>query len=54
VFCVFSFEIEILKGEHSLIEDIIKFNHKNLIIIYEPILSKVSAESNCNIWVFKF
>ena len=49
----YSFEIEILKGEHSLIEDIIKFNHKNLIIIYEHILSKVSAESKSNIWVFK-
>ena len=49
----YSFELEVLKGEYSLIEDIIKFNHKNLIIIYEHILSKVSAESKSNVWVFK-
>ena len=49
----YSFELDILKGDYSNIEDIIKYNHKNLIIIYEHILSKVSAESKSNVWVFK-
>ena len=49
----FSFEIDILKGEFSYLEDILQFNHKNLINIYEHILSKVSSESKSNIWVLK-
>ena len=49
----YSFELNMFKGDYSNIEDIIKYNHKNLIIIYEHILSKVSAESKSNVWVFK-
>ena len=49
----FSFEIDILNGEYSILEDILDLNHKNLIVIYEHILSKVSAESKSNIWVLK-
>ena len=49
----YSFELDLFKGDYSNIEDIIKYNHKNLIIIYEHILSKVSAESKSNVWVFK-
>ena len=49
----FSFEIDILKGEFSYLEDILHYNHKNLINIYEHILSKVSSESKSNIWVLK-
>ena len=49
----FSFEIHILKGDFSILEDILKSNHNNLIIIFEHILSKVSSESKSNTWVLK-
>ena len=49
----FSFEIEILNGEISILEDILNLNHRNLFIIYEHILSKISSESKSNIWVLK-
>ena len=49
----FSFEIEILKNDTSILGDLLKFNHKNLIIIYQHILSKVSSESKTNPWVYK-
>ena len=49
----FSFEIEILNNEFSILIDILTLNHRNLIIIYEHILSKISSESMYNPWVFK-
>jgi len=49
----YSFEIEILKKDYSLIEEIFKFNHINLIKIYELILSKVDEKSKSNIWISK-
>ncbi len=49
----FSFESEVLNNEYSVLEDILKLNRKNLIIIYEHILTKVSSESKNNLWVVK-
>ena len=49
----YSYEIHILNGEFSILEDILNLNHKNLMIIYEHILSKISIESKSNIWVLK-
>ena len=49
----YSYEINILKGDYSLLEEILKLSNKILMIIYEHILSKVSSESKSNIWVFK-
>ena len=49
----YSYEINILKGDYSILEEILKLSNKILMIIYEHILSKVSSESKSNIWVFK-
>jgi Dullard-like phosphatase family protein len=49
----FSFEIDILNNEYSILIDILNLNHRNLIIIYEHILSKISSESMSNPWVYK-
>ena len=49
----FSFEMDVLKNEYSILDDILQLNHRNLIIIYEHILSKISSESKSNPWVFK-
>ena len=49
----FSFEIEVLNNEFSILIDILSLNHRNLIIIYEHILSIISSESKYNPWVFK-
>ena len=49
----YSYEIEVLNGDYSLLDEILKLNHKILMIIYEHILSKISSESKSNTWVFK-
>ena len=49
----YSYEIEVLNGDYSILEELLKLNHKILMIIYEHILSKISSESKSNIWVFK-
>ena len=49
----FSFEISVLNNEFSILIDILTYNHRNLIIIYEHILSKISSDSMSNIWVYK-
>ena len=49
----FSYEIEVLNNEYSILIDILTLNHRNLIIIYEHILSKISSESLDNPWVYK-
>ena len=49
----YSYELEVLNHETSILVDILGLNHSNLIIIYEHILSKISAESKSNAWVYK-
>jgi Dullard-like phosphatase family protein len=49
----YSFEMEVLNNETSILVDILGLNHSNLIIIYEHILSKISTESKSNPWVYK-
>mgnify|MGYP002626248037 CR=1 FL=1 len=49
----YSFEKEILNQMYIILLDIMKLNFKNLIIIYDHILSKISSESRNNIWVKK-
>ena len=48
-----SFDIEVLNNVYSVLKDLLNLNHKNLILIYEHILSKISTESRDNIWVLK-
>ena len=49
----FSFDMNILNNSYSVLDEILKLNHQNLIIIFEHILTKVSSDSRDNIWVFK-
>ena len=49
----YSFDSDVLEKSFSFLLNIIKLNHKNLIIICEHILSKISNESINNIWVKK-
>ena len=49
----FSFEMDILNNEYSILTDILDLNHRNLMIICEHILSKISSESKSNLWVLK-
>ena len=49
----FSFEMEVLNNEYSILTDILDLNHRNLMIICEHILSKISSESKSNLWVLK-
>ena len=49
----YSFENDILSKTYPMLLDLIKLNYKNLIIICEHILSKISIESKNNIWVQK-
>ena len=49
----YSYEIGIFKGDYSILEEILKLDHKILMIIYEHILNKISSESKSNIWVLK-
>ena len=49
----YSYELEVLNHETSILVEILNLNHSNLIIIYEHILSKISAESKSNAWVYK-
>ena len=48
-----SFDIETLNSVFSVLKDLLNLNHKNLMLIYEHILSKISTESRENIWVLK-
>ena len=48
-----SFDIEVLNNVYSVLKDLLNLNHKNLMLIYEHILSKISTESKDNIWVLK-
>jgi Dullard-like phosphatase family protein len=49
----FSFDMSILNNAYSVLDELLKLNHQNLIIIFEHILSKISSDSRDNIWVFK-
>jgi Dullard-like phosphatase family protein len=47
----YSFENEFLEKCYSILENLLKLNYNNLIIICQHILSKISNESKDNIWV---
>ena len=49
----YSFEINLMNKTHKTLLNVVKLNYKNLIIIYEHIMSKISIESKNNIWVQK-
>ena len=49
----FSFDMNILNNSFSTLDELLKLNHQNLIIIFEHILTKISSDSRDNIWVFK-
>ena len=49
----FSFDMTILNNAYSVLDELLKLNHQNLIIIFEHILSKISSDSRDNVWVFK-
>ena len=49
----FSFDINCLNSAFPILDDLLKLNHTNLMLIYEHILTKISTESRDNIWVFK-
>ena len=48
-----SFDSEVLNTVFPVLKDLLNLNHKNLMLIYEHILSKISTESKDNIWVLK-
>ena len=48
-----SFDIELLNNVYSVLKDLLSLNHKNLMLIYEHILSKISTENKDNVWVLK-
>ena len=41
----FSFDMTILNNAYSVLDELLKLNHQNLIIIFEHILSKISSDS---------
>ena len=48
-----SYEIEVLNNVYSMLKDLLNLNHKNLMLIYEHILTIISNDSLENIWVIK-
>ena len=48
-----SYEIEVINNVYSILKDLFNLNHKNLMIIYEHILSTIGNDSIENIWVVK-
>ena len=48
-----SYDNEILDSVFPVLKDLLNLSHKNLLLIYEHILSKISTESKENIWVLK-
>ena len=48
-----SFDEDILNNVYSILKDLLNLNHKNLTLIYEHILSKISTDNKDNIWVSK-
>ena len=49
----YSFEKDLLDKAYSTLSDILKLNYKNLILIYEYILKKITKASLSNKWVLK-
>ena len=48
-----SYDPEILDSVFPVLKELLNLSHKNLMLIYEHILSKISTESKENIWVLK-
>ena len=48
-----SFDIKVFNSVNTILKDILKLNHKNLVLIYEYILGKIEIENKDNIWVKK-
>ena len=48
-----SYDSDVLAKVFSVLKELLNLNHKNLMLIYEHILSKISTESKENIWVLK-
>ena len=48
-----SYDTEILDSVFPVLKELLNLSHKNLMLIYEHILSKISTESKENIWVLK-
>jgi len=44
-----SFDIDILNEVYSILQDLLNLNHKNIILIYEYILRKISTDNKDNI-----
>ena len=49
----FSFDKKILNKTYILLLEILELNHRNLMIICENILNRISVENKNNIWVLK-
>ena len=49
----YSFQMNIMNKIYMTLSDILKLNYKNLMLICEHILSKITKESLSNIWVLK-
>ena len=49
----YSFEKDLLDIAYSTLSDILKLNYKNLMLIYEYILNKITKDSLSNKWVLK-
>jgi hypothetical protein len=49
----YSFEKDLLDKAYSTLSDILKLNYKNLMLIYEYILNKITKDSLSNKWVLK-
>ena len=49
----FSFDRDILIKTYILLLEILELNHRNLMLICENILNKISLENKSNIWVLK-
>ena len=48
-----SFDIDVLNNVYSVLKELLNLSHKNLMLIYEHILSKISNDSIENVWVIK-
>ena len=49
----FSFDMKIINNAYSIIDELLRLNHQNLIIIFEHILTKITSDCRDNIWVLR-
>ena len=49
----YSYEFDVLNSCYTILIEVIKLNYKNLMIIYEYILCKITKDSKNNLWVLK-